>query len=178
MKTSAWVIQSLHAPSSPAHERPFAGACSIFCPLRGNLPSFQMYSRNGNDLSAEPRRSLHHLVHALNQGSPPQECRLWLCLGESHTLPKPEFCKKPVILSSHLPSLWSELSSCVNPKPHTLKTSSFFSLEEKFPSLHISEVFVSPNSLPCTLHLPHCLPPTTEILFSILRWISWMFQVI
>lgn len=131
-------------------------------------------------LPVRPRRSLHHFVHALNQNPPLQDRRPQLCSGESHTLPEPEFCKKPMTLRSHLP-VWGlrdfllvqtqhcAISTSTPPRPPSI---SYFPLEERASSFHISEVFVFPNLLPCTLHVSRCLPPTTEILLPILRWIS------
>lgn len=54
----------------------------------------------------------------------------------------------------------------------------FLSLKKGFTSLCSTIVFFSPSSLPGILCFPCCLCPTMEILFPVLRLISWVFQVI
>lgn len=91
--------------------------------------------------------------------------------------------KKPVTFSiSHSPVLDPErFSSCANLMLHSRNTSLFLSLVSLwkwFPPFCCSAVFLSPNSLQCTLHLPRCLPPTVDILLPVFSLISWVFQVI
>ena len=69
----------------------------------------------------------------------------------------------------------------VNPTTHCLDASLFspFSLSmEKVPSPQWYHSVSFPQLLPRTLHLPHCLLPTVEILLKILRLVSWMSHVI
>lgn len=82
-----------------------------------------------------------------------------------------------------LPTPWSrEVFLVCDSVPHFHNPSlslSFVCLStEGVPSPLRQCCFFSPSSYPHTLYLPHCLPPTTEILLPLCTSVSWVFQVV
>ena len=135
-------------------------------------------------LPVAPRRSLYHFVWALGAepSSSPGGHATALVQQKLHPSKSSEFelhslFAKPVTLNSPLSQSGAEMFP-VGTRCHTLNPFPFLSPQKEFFCLCSKAVFMSPNSLPHTSHLPCSSPPIVEILLPILRSVSWVFQVI
>ena len=99
---------------------------------------------------------------------------------ESHTSKTSEWISKDVCKkrTGTLSPCLGRFSSCANWMPYYLNCTLFLSLLSLCGSSSLPlwlHNFLSPNSHPCTSHLPSCLPPTVQILLPLHRSTSWVF---
>ena len=120
------------------------------------------------------------------QHPPSQEHTPYFCFGKNHAPPKPQSLSSTCCLqktcNTQYPSLPNQRSReiYILCKPEAALSQplslSLFSLcgKDSFSSMAM-KFFLSLSSLPHISLLPHCLPPTMEILLPVLRSISWVF---